>query len=85
VLSELVAETLELKGHRTNGTLYLKKCAELLERIKMHCDTVKGATLTAEQADKLNLIKSGLATEEVFAKESFDIRTSATWKDFIDE
>jgi hypothetical protein len=85
VLQKLVAETQGLKKYRTNGTVYFEKCAELLERIKVHFNTLKIETLTVEQAEILNLLKSNLAAEEDFAKSSFENRNPAMWKEFLNE
>jgi hypothetical protein len=84
-LLKLNADAKDLKNYRENGTLYLKKCAEVLERTKLFLGSMILENLTDEQGSILKSIKKAIGKEENFAKSSFEIRNLDAWKEFLND
>ena len=93
MLSDTVTKTLlnlnsdakKLKNYRENGTVYHKKCAEVLKRIKTALDPIKIEKLSDDQASILQSINKIVVIEEQFAKSSFANRSPDAWKDFLND
>ena len=85
LLWSLYADAGYLKNHRKNGKAYFEKCAEVLERIKSTLNQVEVEKLSDDQVSIINSINKIIASEEQFARSSFETRSPDGWKDFLND
>ena len=84
-LDKLAVDVRDLKNYRNDGSTYLKKCAEFIERIRNICNDVRLEDLNSTELRHLKSIQQFLAAEERFSKSSFESRSVDAWKKFLND
>ena len=84
-LDKLVVDVRDLKNYRNDGSIYFKKCAEFIERIRNICNDVRLEDLNSTELQYLKSIQQLLAAEERFSKSSFESRSVDAWKKFLND
>lgn len=84
-LDKLAVDVRDLKNYRNDGSIYLKKCAEFIERIRNTCNDVRLEDLNSTELQYLKSIQQLLAAEERFSKSSFESRSVDAWKKFLND
>ncbi len=83
-LAEILAEAENLKTHRVDGETYVKKCDNLVGRIKRVLSEISADDLDNEDIDTMKSIKEVIFKEEIYAHTSKDLRDAQKWFGSLD-